>query len=268
MKKIREIIIETPEKIHFSYHIAEIGTRIAAYLIDEIIQMIIVVIIVISLILSGYSIQTHVKEGLTNITAAFLMIMVFLLRWFYFVLFEAIMEGQSPGKKLMRIRVIRDNGDSLDFETIILRNFLRVIDGFPVIPFTGGFIALIDFQNRRLGDIIADTIVVTEIQYNLTIPDFQVRFIHTLQSDEVACATDEQRLSEDKIAYATVKHRLNENELYILRRFLNEYHKLPEMKQQEIAAELANQVSKRLGIEETITDSFLFLERIYKQYGV
>ena len=151
MKKIKDIIIETPEKIRFSYHIAEIGTRIAAYIIDEIIQILIIVIIVLALVFSGYSSRTQVEEGLTNVTAAFLMIMVFLLRWFYFVLFEVIMEGQSPGKKMMRIRVICDNGDSLNFETIILRNFLRAVDGFPIIPLSGGFIALIDSKNRRLG---------------------------------------------------------------------------------------------------------------------
>lgn len=253
MKKIREIIIETPEKIRFSYHIAEIGTRIAAYIVDEIIQILIVVIIVVPLIVGGvFSYLAHWNENINNLTAAFLMIMIFLLRWFYFVFFEVIMEGQSPGKKAMRIRVIRDNGDSLDFETIVLRNFLRVVDGFPIIPLTGGFIGLIDAKSRRLGDIVANTVVVNEIQFNLTLPDFSVRLT---------------RAQKDDLRYAYTNKRLSENELYIIRRFLNEYEKLPALKQLEIADNLAGQVRKRLGIEDDATNSLLFLERIYKQHG-
>jgi uncharacterized RDD family membrane protein YckC len=259
MKKKREIVIETPEKIRFSYHIAEIGTRIAAWIMDFLIQVLILLIIILALVLSGYSSWTHLEEGLTNLTAAFLMIMIFLSRWFYFVLFEVIMEGQSPGKKMMRIRVIRDNGESLDFETIVLRNFLRAVDGFPSVPLIGGFVALIDSQNRRLGDIIANTIVVNEIQYKLAIPDFQVHFNHT---------PEPANGSANELGYLTVKQKLTENELYIIRRFLNEYHKLPAAKQHEITEQLANQVQKRLGIEERITDSLQFLERIYQQHGV
>lgn len=254
MKKKKDIIIETPEKIKFSYHIAEIGTRITAYLIDEIIQIIILGVIVLVLILSGFSLQTRIGKNLTNLAAAFLMIMVFIIRWFYFVLFEIIMEGQSPGKKMMQIRVIRNSGDSLDLETIVLRNFLRFVDGFPIIPLTGGFVAFIDSKSRRLGDIIANTIVVNEIQYNLTIPDFEVHFAHGRNTEEAE--------------YVAAKQRLTENELYIIRRFLNEYYRLPGEKQIQIAAALAGQVHARLGIEERITDPLGFLERIYKQHGV
>jgi uncharacterized RDD family membrane protein YckC len=253
MTKQKNLIIETPEKIKFSYHIAEIGTRIAAYIMDEVIQIVIMGAVLLVLVLSGFSARTRAGNSLTILTAAFFMIMVFFIRWFYFVLFEIIMEGQSPGKKMMRIRVIRINGDSLDLETIVLRNFLRFVDGFPILPLTGGFIALIDSQSRRLGDMIAGTIVVKEIQYNLTIPDFEVHFTHRLH---------------EEAGYVTAQQRLTENELYIIRRFLNEYHRLPEIKQIQVAADLAGQVRVRLGIEEQITEPLAFLERIYQQHGV
>jgi uncharacterized RDD family membrane protein YckC len=255
MKKIKDILIETPEKIQFSYHIAEIGTRIAAYFIDELIQLLAIIIIIVTLVITGLFSKTRFDGDFFNLTAAFYMIMLFLLRWFYFVLFEVLMEGQSPGKKLMRIRVIREDGDSLDFETITLRNFLRAVDGFPVLPFTGGFVALIDSKNRRLGDIIANTIVVNEIQYNTVIPNFQVHFVYNSSQ------------SESPVPLG-MKQKLNEKELYIIRRFLNEHYKLPAAKQQEIGANLANQVRSRLGLEEEITNPLAFLERIYKQHGV
>lgn len=247
MKKQKEIIIETPEKIRFSYRIAEIGSRIAAYLIDQLIQIVIILILIWPL--AGFAVAS--VKNMTYITAAFLMIVTFLMRWFYYVLFELIMEGQSPGKKLMRIRVVRDNGDSLDFETIIFRNFLRIVDDFPAIPLLGGFVALIDPLNRRLGDLTANTIVVKEIHYQLRLPDFQVKLNRIETNPDII----------------PVKRRLNENELYIIRRFLNEYHKLPADKGNELALDLARQVQKKTGNTEEIGDAFLFLERIYRQHG-
>jgi uncharacterized RDD family membrane protein YckC len=252
MHKETDILIETPEKIQFSYHIAEIGTRIAACVIDEIIQGMLIVLFILPLLLGRQFFLKHFFDNITHLTAAFLMIMFFLIRWFYYVLFEIIMEGQSPGKKLMRIRVIRFNGDALDIETIILRNFIRIVDNFPIVPLVGGFVALIDSYNRRLGDLVANTLVVNEIHYDLRVPDFQVHFT---------------RRAAPPVAYATTQAPLTENELYIIRRFLNDYDRLPEAKQREIAANLANEVQKRLGIAEPITDSFLFLERIYQQHG-
>jgi uncharacterized RDD family membrane protein YckC len=252
MQKKADIIIETPEKIQFSYHITEIGTRIAAWLVDEIIQIVIVVALLLPLLLRGFAWAGHYARDITNLTIAFLLIMLFLLHWFYYVLFEIIMEGQSPGKKLMRIRVIRNNGDTLDIETIILRNFIRIVDHFPVAPLLGGFVALIDAQNRRLGDLVAGTLVVNEIYYDLRVPDFKVHFTHRGASET---------------EYVGARPKLTENELYIIRRFLNEYDRLPAAKQQEIAAGLAGQVQKRLAIAEPITDAFLFLERIYQQHG-
>lgn len=249
MRKKKEVIIETPEKIRFSHQIAEFGTRIAAYVIDQLLQLIIAALLIWPMI--GYSVSLTAPK-MTYLTAAFLLIILFLMRWFYFVLFELIMEGQSPGKKMMRIRVIRDNGDSLDFETIVFRNFLRIIDGFPIVPLLGGFIALIDPLSRRLGDMVANTIVVKDMHHRLRLPDFEVNL---------------NRLQEDREALL-IKQRLSENELYIIRRFLNEYHKLPAAKGAELARNLADQVRKKLGIETEGGDSLLFLERVYHQHGV
>jgi len=248
IKKKNEVIIETPEKIRFSYRIAEIGSRIAAYVIDQTIQVI--AILVIAWAVLGYSITSSARN-IANLSAAFLLIIFFLMRWFYFVLFEMIMEGQSPGKKMMRIRVIRDNGESLDLETIIFRNFLRVVDEFPMFPMLGGFIALIDPQSRRLGDLVANTIVVKEIHYRLQLPDFQVNLNRPKADPE----------------FIFTKGKLTENELYIIRRFLNGCYKLPIEKRSELALNLAKQVQEKLGIEEEIADTFLFLERIYHQHG-
>ena len=252
--KQKSITIESPEKITFNYTLSEIGTRIAAYMIDSILQGLIVFFIIFLLFLLGISLSSF--EGLFNsevgyMLIAFIMIMQFLLKWFYYVFFEVLMEGQTPGKKITGIRVITVNGENLDFGTIVLRNLLRVVDGFPSIPVIGTLIAMIDKKRRRLGDIVAGTMVVNEIYFDLKEPDFEVKF-STAPSNKKSIK---------------VNFQLNENELYILRRFLNERYTMPGEKQNFIANNLANEIKEKLGIREDINNPIVFIERIYRQHG-
>ncbi len=247
--KEKEITIETPEKIRFKYSIAEIGTRIAAYTMDLIIQSLLILLVYLLLSASGFSFFS--MSDYQSLIIAFMFLLIFFIKWGYYVLFEVIMEGQTPGKKMMRIRVIKNNGEPLDFETIVLRNLLRAVDGFPGIPLLGGFIAMIDKKTRRLGDIVSNTLVVNEIQFNLKEPNFYVNFSRVID--------------EEKVEKLILK--LNENELYIIRRFLNERGKLPINKEQEIAHKLSGQVKELLKIDEVVVDPILFLERVYKQHG-
>jgi uncharacterized RDD family membrane protein YckC len=251
--KEKEITIETPEKITFSYTVSEIGTRMAACFIDMLIQAAIVLFFILLIILAGFPLLKLTDIDAASISPyviAFYFILTFFLQWFYYIFFEVKMEGQSPGKKAMRIRVIKPDGGHLDFETIVLRNLLRAVDAFTFIPLVGGFVAVIDKLHRRLGDIIADTIVVNEIYFNLQKPSFSASFYHQ---------------NAAKVGEIAIK--LDEEELYILRRFLNERYKLTVKKQQEIAMNLANQVREKLKISDQINDPLLFLESIYKHHG-
>lgn len=80
----------------------------------------------------------------------------------YYALFEALWHGQTPGKRLAELRVIHRNGQLLTTEAALTRNLLRPIDLLPVPYLLGGVIALANSQRRRLGDLLADTVVVYE----------------------------------------------------------------------------------------------------------
>ena len=248
--KANTILIETPEKIRFDYKIADIGTRIAAFMIDLLIQFIIILIGYLLLYFSG-SLSYFFSSSIGNLMKAFFMLLIFFLRWGYFVFFEITMEGQSPGKKAMRIRVIRENGESLKVEDIFIRNLIRTIDGVPGLPFVGAFVAMIDKKSRRLGDMAAGTLVVNEIHFNLKEPDFQVNI-------------KEESAQNEKIE--TI-NKLNENELYIIRRFLNEKHKLPPEKEEEVAVKLMYQIKERLHLNHVELKPIEFLEEVYRQHG-
>ena len=82
----------------------------------------------------------------------------------YFILFEWLMRGQTPGKKALKIRVIRDDGTPATIHEVLVRNVLRLID---FLPFSYGVGAIVMFASRlskRLGDIAAGTIVIKEGQ--------------------------------------------------------------------------------------------------------
>jgi uncharacterized RDD family membrane protein YckC len=254
--------IETPEKIIFTYQIASVGTRIMAFTVDFLIQALIVILLLLllwalSAMTGAGGNGTFSAHDANALAAAFAYIVIFFLQWGYFILFEVLFNGQSPGKKAMRIRVIRSNGEPLDFSTIVIRNLLRAIDGFPFYNFLGGLVAIVNRQSRRLGDMVTDTMVVNEIRFNLTEPSFTT-----------SLSGQDKPADRTRRVFAAGK-RLSENELLILRRFLNERTRLPADKQPVVAARLADQVMERLGLQRDqarFADPVLLLEWIYKEH--
>ncbi len=249
------ISIETPEKIRFDYKIAQTGTRIGAYILGMGIQVTIIILGVLLLVFTGVLEGGSLPGPLTGqfqlLALAFFYLLIFFFQWGYFTLFEMFKNGQTPGKKAMRISVIRSDGEPLDVPAIVLRNLLRAVDGFPALSALGGFISILDKKSRRLGDIIADTVVVHEIRFNLKEPSFKTT-ISPKSTEEPAMK---------------LMTRLNEEELYVIRRFLGDRYLLSEEKQKSVGAKLAANVKKRLNIIGDFGDVIVFLERIYKEHS-
>jgi len=87
---------------------------------------------------------------------------MFLVYWFYPVLFEAMWNGRTPGKRALNLRVIAANGAPVGWLSAFTRNLLRVVDMLPLAYATGLVSSLIDPWGRRLGDMVAGTLVVHE----------------------------------------------------------------------------------------------------------
>lgn len=141
-------LVETPEGIALQLRSAGAMPRACAWLIDMLIRAAILWALAAAISLLGES-----GVGLY-------LIVVFVLFWFYPVLFEVLRDGQTPGKKLMRLRVINANGTSVTWIASIVRNLMRTVD---MLPFCYGFgliTTLVDVHSRRLGDLVAGTLVV------------------------------------------------------------------------------------------------------------
>ncbi|MGH7709912.1 MAG: stage II sporulation protein M [Gemmatimonadaceae bacterium] len=155
--------VETPELVVLTYTIAGVGSRAAAALIDYAICLLAFVAIQVGVWSLGVR---GVIGGATRSaawSAALLYLLLFAILWGYYVLFEGLADGQTPGKRLLRLRAVRDGGYSLTFGASAVRNLVRMLDMQPVFTYAVAIASvLLTKRGKRLGDLAAGTIVVRE----------------------------------------------------------------------------------------------------------
>ena len=149
--------VETPEHVVLDLEIAGIGSRALAALVDM-------------LILIGAAVATMVALGLLGgfgLTlgpwgSALLLLAGFAAWTGYFIFFEALWRGQTPGKRMVGIRVLMDTGHAVTPGAAAVRNLLRLADFMPP-PYLAGLL-LVAFHPRakRLGDLVAGTVVARD----------------------------------------------------------------------------------------------------------
>jgi uncharacterized RDD family membrane protein YckC len=164
----------TPENVELQFDVAGLGSRLAAALIDYTIIGIVYLGLIFAaafvgslmehvlprIVATDRAVQTATQAGMA-VLLALAVFLGFLAWWGYFLLFELLWTGQSPGKRIMGVRVVRRDGQPLAFTTTLVRNSLRWVDALPFFPL-GIFVMLVDSFSRRLGDMAAGTFVVHE----------------------------------------------------------------------------------------------------------
>lgn len=145
--------VVTPENIEFEYRLAGPFRRLPAYVLDLALMTFIMVVLVIIFSLTVGQISMGLASALITVS-------IFLLNWFYGGLFEIFMNGQTPGKRLLGLRVLTETGEPIDAMQAILRNMIRLAD--ITIPFVGLSLMMSSRKYQRLGDMVCGTIVVVE----------------------------------------------------------------------------------------------------------
>lgn len=152
--------IETPEHLAFRVRIAGPARRFFAWAIDTAIAiaMWMTAAVVVGLVFASVD--------LAGMGGGVITVVAFVLYWFYFVLFDVMTGGRSPGKIWLKLRVVRENGLPITWRESILRNLLRaadvmVLSANAILPL-GVLVMALDPKFRRLGDFAAGTIVVVE----------------------------------------------------------------------------------------------------------
>lgn len=162
-----QLTISTPEQVAFQYEMAGIGSRFVAALLDHLILGITVFLIICAASTLGTmgmlaSVNGGDPTGGVFLVLAILTIVLFLIIWGYFVVFETVWHGQTPGKRAGRLRVIRYNGQPIGAGEAMVRNLVRLVDFMPGFYGIGLLTMFIDKDARRLGDFAAGTIVIRE----------------------------------------------------------------------------------------------------------
>jgi uncharacterized RDD family membrane protein YckC len=157
-----KLTIETPEQISLEFPLAGVGSRGYALCIDSLIQLFAALAIILIVRFATPDLERSWVSA-ANWVIAIQIFLIFCLYWGYFAIFEILWNGQTPGKRYAKIRVISASGRPMTVFEGIGRNFMRAIDSLGLY-LVGAVTCAIDKQNRRLGDIVVGTVVVHEVE--------------------------------------------------------------------------------------------------------
>lgn len=158
------LIIETPERVPLHFALASIGNRFLACAIDHALQALTIILMVIAFAaLASYSRLGNQLSNAPNWVYALLIVILFLNVSGYFAFFEWLWSGQTPGKRWLKLRVIREDGRPVTFWEAAVRNLLRSLDMMPAPFYSIGLISVFSSsRDQRVGDFVAGTVVVRE----------------------------------------------------------------------------------------------------------
>jgi len=229
------LTIDTPEGVPLELTLAGVGSRCAAALIDYVFQTIILVALALVL---GYG--AGIGPGESALSGAAYVVGIFLVFWGYDVAFEVLNSGQTPGKALNGLRVVRESGAPVTFGTSAVRNVIRIVDILPGTYLVGITSILVTRRNQRLGDLAAGTLVLREPR---SLPP------------EVRISASVQAPAWDTSAVAPA-------ELDAVAAFLARRRELAAGARIQIAAELAGRLRPKVGGAIASEGDEMFLERL------
>lgn len=156
-----QLNIDTPELVSIELPLAGIGSRFIALLVDYLIwgAGFFVLALLFTAIVTSVAVFSRISA---QWVAAIAVLLVFLVNWGYFTLFEAFWNGRTPGKRVARIRVIQRSGRAIGLFESMARNLVRYVDQFPGFYAVGVIAMFVTKQHQRLGDLAAGTLVVRD----------------------------------------------------------------------------------------------------------
>jgi uncharacterized RDD family membrane protein YckC len=248
----RSVTVRTPESIAFHYELAGLGSRFLAVAIDWIIQIILTIGLFIGFGYASAGINRflgslHLKQSQTDsVIIAAEILLVFIIFFGYFIAFEALWNGQTPGKRAIGIRVVRDGGYPIGFTESVIRNLIRVIEVALFVYGVSAICAIMSASNKRLGDLAAGTIVVRDSSFEVSDPK------RWLEGDaDPAPAMGVSGASA-----------LTADELSVVHRYLERRSQLDPAVAEQLAHRVATSLRPKLGPEAAALDDQELLRRV------
>ena len=255
MRFFNKINLQTPESVELEFTLAGIGNRAFALFIDYLtlgaaLFLSLLIAIFLTYQITNIDLFSENEDKLIQWLWAIELFIIFAIYVGYFVLFETIGQGQTPGKKKAHIRVICDDGKPAGIAQATLRAILRPVDD---LLFIGVFFITFGKKEKRIGDLVAGTIVVQEEK--------------PMHKAEFAIAQEAEKLVL-QLETTTDFHRLSPENFAIIRNYLQRREMMMAQAKRELARKLAMQVKEILALEEIPPDTTAnnFLEAAYLGY--
>jgi uncharacterized RDD family membrane protein YckC len=232
--------IDTPEQISLEFPLAGVGSRFLALAFDTLLQA--VIGLAVGLVVGIIGVAVAGSAASRPWVLAVLVLALFVVYTGYFAVFEAVWRGQTPGKRLVGLRVIDVSGSPVSVYAAILRNLIRIVDQLPGIYGVGIVSVLVTLRQQRLGDLAAGTVVVHERTEVLAIPN-----------------------TAAPAGANTGAHQLTTDDLIVMEGFLRRRADLDPVLRLDTARRIAKHMAVKLQIE-TAEDEERLIERLVAEY--
>ncbi|MBW4472407.1 MAG: RDD family protein [Stenomitos rutilans HA7619-LM2] len=256
MHFFNRVSLSTPESVELEFTLAGIGNRTLALIIDYHILGALVVVFWVLWGVFTLGLLRYLERSNANYAAlpiwllAIALLINFMLFTGYFTFFEVLWQGQTPGKRFTKIRVIRDSGRPIGLSQAALRSLLRPIDDF---CFVGVFFILLGKQEKRLGDWAAGTLVIQE-----------------QRGDRKATLTISDRAKQLAIELPKLADlsQLLPDDFAVVRTYLQRRRTMDARARNDLSLSLARQLRTLIGLETIPPDTTAeqFLEAVYEAY--
>lgn len=250
------LTIQTPEQVGFDYVLAGIGSRTAAFLVDTVIRwfLVLAILAVVGLIykfMPALDLSAWVKDLSKTWLIALAVLAYGLVDLGYFLFFEALWSGQTPGKRRQRLRVIRMNGQPIGWLESSIRNILRAVDLVAGFYPVGIVVVFLSRNNQRIGDYAAGTVVILERKQSVPGDRKQVHAHRVLTHPEIEWYVS----------------RLKPAQYQVLRSFLERRDQMEQGPRHELARLLSHQLFKQMSKSTRMSISYeSFIEEIVALY--
>jgi len=244
-----QLSVETPEQIEINYQKAGVGSRFYAALLDTLLLALILFV--------GTYVNINFIMQLGDVFGKWLGalggIIIFAILWSYYIVFEITTNGQSPGKRALGLRVIKEGGYPISFTDSAIRNLVRVVDFLPVCYGVGLFVMLINKDWQRLGDLAAGTLVVKTAQSDIKLTSATLN-----ASTSPINITTQENLYIDWIQPELV----TDSDFDLIREYLGRRADLSSTRRFELSRTIGKPIAEKMGGEGTIRYD-RFLEEVY-----
>lgn len=245
-----DIALLTPEKTVVTYRLAGVGPRIMAAVIDLAVIIAFCVLVTV-LVYNAASLVVWVATFLAAFGLAALLIFISFAPFLYLILSEAYFNGQTLGKKMVGIRVRMADGTPITPAAAATRNLLIIADMFPPPALTGIIAMFINPKMQRIGDLVANTIVVNE---RTSAP------VNTITPHSAGVHPLEPEIPDLR--------RLRPDQYYLLRRFCDRFYEVEESKRMDLIESVWMPLAERLRVKmRPGIDPLLYAEATVMKFG-